>query len=343
MNHPLLYLGLIGFDANDEATVRRWLAHNAAQIGNSSAEAHPIWKLVDFREADALLIRGAGVAQGFGSQLQFLPALQTAQLQTPLGLDLAALKPPFALSDGEHLQALGINIKNHPIFNIHQEASMLQTLQYFETILRPLRALFTLAQELTERQQDLDTDHTYHLEHNGTLNAIIDMPRRRVFLRPGTRPVDIAEDAWLRRPKSANFAPPNFMECSLDEVGWVFAMRCQTFELPKRYLSKPIHILHNPRVRSTLLSPRHAALVDQLWLGSAALEQLQKERPELGEWLERDLYALYLTRCISTQKPNGVHGETSSLPGGFDNTNPWPAQGAGQRMHTLTGDLQPLF
>jgi hypothetical protein len=55
------------------------------------------------------------------------------------------------------------------------------------------------------------------------------------------------------------------------------------------------------------------------------------------------LYALYLTRCISTQKPNGVHGETSSLPGGFDNTNPWPAQGAGQRMHTLTGDLQPLF
>jgi hypothetical protein len=341
MQHPLLYLGLLGFDAASEAAVRRWLAANAAQAGSSAD--HPIWQVVDFREADALMIRGAGVAQGFGTHLQFLPALQASQPNAPLGVDLAAMKLPFALSDSEHLQALGIQIKESSVFNTYQDASMLKTMQHFETLLRPLRSLFTLAVELTERRLELDTLHTYHLEHNGNLDAIIDTPKRRVLLRPGTRPVDICEDAWLTRPKSANFAPPNFVECSLDEVGWVFATHCLEFELPKRYRSKPIHILHNPRVRSSLLYPRHATLIDQLWHHPTSFEQLQKLRPELSSWLERDLYALYLTRCISTQKPAVHDGEASSLPGGFNNTSPWMLQRLGKRMNTLAGELQSLF
>lgn len=341
MQHPLLYLGLMGFDAESAAAVRRWLAANAEQAG-SKAE-YPIWQVVDFREADALLIRGAGVAQGFGTNLQFLPALQASQPNAPLGVDLAAVKLPFALSDTEHLQALGIQIKDHPVFSFQQEASMLKTMQHFETILRPLRSLFTLAVELTQRRQELDAEHTYHLEHNGNLDAIIDTPKRRVLLRPGTRPIDIEADAWLARPKSANFAPPNFVECSLDEVGWVYATHCLDFELPKRYRSKPIHILHNPRVRSSLLYPRHTTLIDQLWHHPITLEHLQKERPELASWLERDLYALYLTRCISTQRPAAQDIENSSLPGNFNNTSPWMLQRLGKRMNTLAGELQSLF
>lgn len=343
MHHPLLYLGLIGFDAASEAAASRWLAANAEQAVKNAQPQHPIWQVVDFREADALLIRGAGVAQGFGSHLQFLPALQAAQPSAPLGVDLAGMKLPFALSDTEHLQSLGIDVKDYPIFHSHQDASMLKAMQHFETILRPLRSLFALAVELTDRQPELDAHHTYHLEHNGSLDAIIDVPKRRVLLRPGTRPVDIVSDAWLPRPKSANFAPPNFVECSLDEVAWVFAMRGHSVELPKRYRSKQIHIRHNPRVRSTLLSPRHSALIDQLWRGAATLAQLQTERPELSTWLERDIYGLYLTRCISTQKPSAHDGEASSLPGGFDNTSPWMMQRLGKRMNTLTGDLQSLF
>jgi hypothetical protein len=346
MQHPQLYLGLMGFDAASEAQVRRWLATNAAQArsaASAEADQHPVWQVVDFREADALLIRGAGVAQGFGTHLQFQPKLQADQPSAPLGADLASIKLPFALSDVTHLQALGIQAAGHPIFDPNQDASMLHTMQQMETILRPLRSLFTLAVELTERQQELETDHTYHLERNGGLDAIIDLPGRRVLLRPGTRPVDMGADAWLRRPRSANFAPSHFVACSLDEVGWVFAMHCTDFDLPKRYRSKPIHIRHNPRVRSSLLYPRHAALIDQLWRSPTTLERLQKEQPEQAAWLERDVFALYLTRCISTQKPSDASGEASSLPGNFDNTNPWMLQRMGQRMNTLTGELQSLF
>ncbi|MBS7808766.1 hypothetical protein [Variovorax sp. PCZ-1] len=341
MKHPLLYLGLMGFDAASEAAARRWLTTYASQA--KGGDEHPIWQVVDFREADALLIRGAGVAQGFGTHLQFSPDLQDAHPNAPLGVDLAAMKLPFAIGDTAHLQALGIDTKDSHCFNLQQDASMLKAVQHFETVLRPLRSLYSLAVELTERRQELDKDHTYHLERNGNLDAIIDVPKRRVLLRPGTRPVDICEDAWLARPRSANFAPSNFMECSLDEVGWVFATHCMDIELPKRYRSKPIHILHNPRVRSSLLYPRHAILIDQLWHHPTSFEQLQKLRTEQDDWLERDLYALYLTRCISTQQATTHDGEASSLPGDFSHTSPWMLQRLGKRMNTLAGELQSLF
>jgi hypothetical protein len=339
MQHPLLYLGLLGFDAASQAQVEGWLAANSAQV---SVGDHPVWQVVDFREADALLVRGAGVAQGFGSYLQFLPALQAAQPAAPLGVDLAAMKLPVAISDVEHLHALGIQTKNSTVFSIDQDASMLRTIMHFETILRPLRTLFALAVEFKDRRHEMDSQHTYHLERSGNLDAIIDLPKRRVMLRPGTRPVDIGSGAWLARPKSANFAPPDFMECGLDEIGWVYATHRVDVELPKRYLSKPIHILRNPRVRNSLLHPRHVTLIDQLWNHPTSFAQLQKQRPEHSAWLERDLYALYLTRCISTQKASDQEASNSSLPASFNDSSPW-MQGLSKRMNTLAGELQSLF
>lgn len=355
MKHPLLFLGLMGFDAESEAAVRRWLLHNAALEGGgagNAADQHPAWQVVDFREADALLIRGAGVANYFGSYLQFLPALQvSAPYPSPIGIDLAAMKQPFALSDGEHLRALGVDISAHQLFDPNQDSSMLRAIQHLEMMLRPLRALYALADELTERQQELDVAHTYHLERNGALDAIVDMPKRRVLLSPSTRPIDISANAWLRRPKSANFAPPHFVECSLTEVGWVYAMHSVSLKLPRRYRALPIYVRHNPRVRSSLLYPRHAALMDQLWHGPQTYDQIERGRPELAEWLARDLNALYMTRSITTQKPGAGDGEASSLPANFVHTNPSmmlrPTHStnelAGQRMNTVTDDLKPLF
>ncbi len=347
MQHPQLYLGLMGFDAPSEATVRRWLAANAADAKKNAArdqDQHPIWQAVDFQEADALLIRGVGVVQGFGPHVQFNPALRLAQPQTPLGAELDGIKQPFAISDVGHLKSLGIEVNDAPVFDLNSAASMLHTLQHFETILRPLRSLFALAMELTARREELDSGHTFHLERNGGLDAIIDPPHRRVFLRPGTRPADIEADAWLRRPKSANFAPAHFVECGMDEVAWVFAMHSQEIDLPKRYLSKPIHVRRNPRVRTSLLYPRHAALLDQLWQSPTTLEQLQKALPANAHLHERDLFGLYLTRSISTSAEVGdKSGEDASVPGSFDITGKWMLQREGQRMNTMTGELQSLF
>lgn len=347
MQHPCLYLGLMGFDAPSEAAIRRWLAANAIEAKQNSgrhASRNPIWQAVDFQEADALLIRGAGVAHGFGPHLQFNPALRLAQPQAPLGAELDSIKLPFAISDAGHLKTLGINVKDYPLFDPKSAANMLHTLRHFETMLCPLRALFSLAFVLTDKREELDGEHTFHLERNGSIDAIIDPPNRRVFLRPGIGPEDIEAATMLRRPKSANFSPAHFIQCGMDEVAWVFAMHSIETDLPKRYLSKSIHVRRNPRVRTSLLYPRHAALLDRLWNSPATLEQLQKEWPANAHQHERDLFGLYLTRSISTTATLGDKaGDGASVPGAFDTTGKWMLQRTGQRMNTMTGELQSLF
>lgn len=360
MKHPLLFLGLMGFDAQSEAQVRRWVEQNAAPEGDGElAEQHPIWQVVNFDEADALLIRGAGVAQRIGSYLQFLPALKQvithAHTPSPLGIDLADVKLPFALSDEVHLQSLGVDTTEKVLFDLSQDSSLLQAIQQLEKSLRPLRALFALADELTERQQELDLNHTYHLERNGALAAIVDMPQRRVLLSPNMRPIDIGTDAWLRRPKSASFAPSHFVVCSLQELGWVYAMHSPSVKLPKRYRALPIYVRHNPRIRGTLLNPRHATLMDQLWHGPQTYAQILQLRPELKEWLARDLNALYLTRSITTQKPGQTGRDPSSLPASFSHTHPGMQQHfrpptdqmahlqTAERTHTVIDSLERLF
>jgi hypothetical protein len=345
MEHPQLYLGMMGFDAANQKAVLRWLAGHAQQT-QASAQAQgdpkPIWQAVEVQEADALLICGAGVSQGFGSNIQFAASLQPS---SPLGADLEGIKQPYALSDVSHLQSLGVRVPKAPVFIPNSAASLLLSIQHFETILRPLRALFALAKELTERSEELDGQHTFHLEHGGNLDAIIDAPQRRIFLRPGTRPVDIHTDAWLPRPKSANYAPANFMECGMDEVAWVYAMHCQQPELPKRYVQKPVYVRHNPRVRTSLLYPRHAALMDRLWQQPSNFEALKKDLPHGAHLLERDLFGLYLTRSISTAPQGDMSTDGMSVPPStsFEATGKWMLQRTPQRMNTMAGELQSLF
>jgi hypothetical protein len=346
MQLPLLYLGLMGFDAATEMAVRTWLADNTQQAqrgDDAAADQYPIWQVVDVREADALLICGAGVKNGFGAHLQFDSALQALHPNSPLGADLDSIKLPFALSDVGHLKDLGLRVVESPVFDANSPPSLLRTIQHFETLLRPLRALFALAVELTERRDELSSDHTYHLEHNGALDAIIDAPKHRIFMRPGTRPVDIHGDAWMRRPKSANFAPAHFLECSMDEVAWVYAMHITAPNLPKRYESKPIHVRRNPRVRTSLLYPRHSVLLDRLWQSPTTMTQLQAELSGITDLLKRDLFGLYITRSISTTPQANLAGEHSSSPGSFDNTPLWSIQRLGRRMNTIAGELQSLF
>lgn len=346
MQYPQLYLGLMGFDAQSEAALRRCLAlRDSPAIRGLSrkTESQVNWQIVDFKEADALLICGAGVKSGFGTHLQFQYDLKEALAQAPLGVDLSSIKLPFALSHQAHLTQLGIDAEKHPSFDLDSEQSILRTLDHLETVLRPLLTLYSLAVELTERRQELDINHTYHLERNGALDVILDVPLRRALLRPTAKPEDMAVDGWSSRPKSANFAPANFMECSLDELGWVLAMHSPQVNLPKRYHSKPIYMRHNPRVRSTMLYPRHSHLVGLLWDSPHTLGRLSRELPDQAHWLERDLYAMYLTHCISTQPSAETPLGQSSLMGGYDQTSPFVSKQSSDRMKTMPASLQALF
>ena len=352
MQHPRLHLGLLGFDAPAQARVVAWLQANAASAAGHSEDCdqHPVWEVVDFREADALLICGAGVMAGGDKQLQFHASLSQAYFEAPysqalhpIGVDLVNIKQPFALSDTAHLQALNVDITNCAVFDLDQPLLMQQTLQTFEAVLRPLRTLFALASELHERRNELDADRTFHLERNGILDAVVDPPNRRVLVRAGARPIDITTDAWSRRPKSANYAPGHFLECSMDELAWVLGLYSQQHAAPKRYKSKRIYVRHSPQVRPSLIYARHIALLERLYQGGATLTELAQAFPDTAHLLERDLCALYNVRAITTTAPQGSAAGMSSLPQLFGNSRPPSSLRSDKRFSTISADLQPLL
>jgi hypothetical protein len=336
---------LIGFDAAAEHIVRQYLLDHMKQAVAEKGTIpgrQVIWSIADFREADALLIYGATAIGGAGDSVRFQAASFEAMEQTPLGVQISDIKQPFAISHPTQLKALGVNVKTYPVFDLRFPASLPTTLKQFEVVLRPLRNLYTLAVELTTRRDKLHDRCTYHLECKGRVDAIIDLPERTVFLRPGTRPADLIDAIWQQRPKSANYAPEHFLRCSLSELTWLFAMHSTDPQLPKRYLTKPIYLHALPRVRSSLLYSRHAILLDEMAAAAQTISQLKENLPSNAPWIARDIYGLFLLRSISTSGPLNDPLNVPSMPQETEGEAKLLLNRMGQHPQTMKADLKPL-
>lgn len=345
MRLPQLYLGLLGFDTQRETMLRKALTeHNKLALLNkdNTLGLQALWRIVDFREADALLVCGAGAVSASGSELRFRDDQMSLADTAPIAIMLNQVVQPFAISDPKHLQALGADIKTYPIFNLSVDTSLPLTLRQFESILRPLRSLYALALDLTARRDKLDPQFTYHLELRGRLDAVVDLPGRRILMRPGARPTDLPEITWQRRPANANYAPAHFLECTLSEITWLFAMHCPRIDLPSRYQKKPFWLRRNPDVRSSLLYPRHSVLLDRLCQGSSSLDELPLDLAIEPHLIERDIYALFLIRAISTSGPVDDPLVAPSIPNENHMDGKWLLDRMGQSMKTVTDNLQPL-
>lgn len=345
MRVPQLYLGLIGFDAAAERTVRQYLLDHAKQaLAEKGAVPgrQVVWSIADFREADALLVYGATAIGGGGDAVRFPEPQFETMHNAPLGVQISDITQPFSISHPVHLKELGVDVKSYPVFDLRVPASLPMTLRQFEAVLRPLRNLYTLALELTVRRDKLSTQYTYHLESKGRVDALVDLPQRIVMLRPGARPSDLIEATWQRRPQSANYVPNHFLRCSMPELTWLYAMHCREPDLPKRYLSKPIYLHTLPDVRSSLLYPRHAALLDHLATSPYTVDQLRTILPGNERWMLRDMYALYLLRAISTSGPMDDPLAVPSVPNESEADAKWLLNRMGQHPKTMQAGLQPL-
>lgn len=341
--HPQLYLGLVGFDEKERAAIAAFVSANALDAEPTAKGdahlSHPVWQIVDYLQADALFISGRAVQQSHNNNLYFQPPASVTEHSVapnsqpwhevmgdgPLAINLDDLKQPCALSQRQKLLDDGVLLAaSYPALNTNDARSMLAALQHFEALLRPLRSMYALAAQLVERREELDDQHTCHLEDNGILHAILDVPQRRILMRPTVRPADIAGDSWCSRPKSANYAPADFLECSFDEVAWVFAMHCPQMVLPSRYERKPIYLRRMPRVRPSMLYARHSLLMEQLHLQPITHAQLCDTPGIDADWLKRDLFALYLCRSITTTPIKGV--PSSLMPDSKLNSGLWPSR-----------------
>jgi hypothetical protein len=304
MHHPQLNLGLLGFTAGQRVQVQSYIADNIAQAtargraaGGEAVVKNPLWQITGFREANALLLHTAHAQVDSEKLLRFNPGAQSAEV---LGVRPAELTIPYALCGDVSPQIEALTVRSAPRVALNDERSVVLALQHFEAALRPLRTVYALAQELIDRRAELDEKHTYHLMRKATLDVIVDVPQRRVLVRDGVRPFDLDEAAWQARPISANSLPQGFSVWMLEELAWIHAMHCLTFNLPGRYLRKPLHLRRMPRVRASLIYPRHADLLETLGKEACDYDRLVELFPEHADQLKRDLYAMYMCRSITT-------------------------------------------
>jgi hypothetical protein len=304
VRHPRLNLGLIGFSSAQRARVQSRLEKNATQtIPTAHLEDtvnlfnRPAWHITDFREANALLLNTEQARWDAANILHFHSDPQHPNL---VGVQLSELVVPYGIG-GECSDALDAALPSTvPRVALEEEGSLTHALQNFEALLRPLRAAYALAYHLIERRHELDGEHTFHLIRNGVLDAVVDVPLRRVALREGLRPVDLEDASWQRRPSTAHSPPQGFSVWMIEEVEWIYAMHCKQFVLPARYQRKPIYLRRLPRVRGGMLYPRHNLLLELLGRQPCTYEHLCGIWQEGSEALMRDLYALYLCRAITT-------------------------------------------
>lgn len=316
MRHPRLNLGLLGFTAEQRLFLQHYLATREAVASNGQpakdADAwatQPLWQLTDFREANALLLNTQHAHVDADSLLRF-----PADVQRPdvVGVQLSELALPYAVCG-----TLGTKIQNSmvhqvPVVVLEDERSLAQALLHFEATLRPLRTLYALAYELLERRAELDNKHTFHLMRKSTLEAIVDVPQRRVLVRDGLRPIDLDDVVWQSRPAAANTRPPGFSVWMMEEVMWLQALHCHQFNLPKRYYQMPLYLRRTPRVRASMIYPRHAAMLEMLAQEAISYNGLMALLEPHQAHAERDVYALYACHSITTNA-NGV-SSWDSLP-----------------------------
>ena len=345
MELPQLNLGLVGFDADAERMVRQNLIQHArlALAENGVVPGRQVlWSVADFREADALLVYGATAIGADGDAIRFRSAQFDMPAQTPLGVEIGEIAQPFAISHPTHLKALGVDVKFYPVFDLSVPASLPLTLRQFEKVLRPLRNLYALAVELALRRKELQPIYTYHLEYQGRVDALVDLPQRMVMVRPGARPANLAQANWQQRPRPANYAPSHFIRCTLPELTWLFAMHCREPNLPSRYLKKPIFLHALPRVRNSILYPRHSTLLDILASSPFAMDQLREALSTNDQTLVRDIYALYLVKSISTSGPVDDPLAVPSMPNEMELEDTWTLKQTGKELQTLQAGLPSL-
>ena len=172
------------------------------------------------------------------------------------------------------------------------------------------------------------------------------------MVRDGLRPFDLDASNWLTRPMSANSLPSQFSVFTLEELAWLLCMHRPHPTLASRYYTQPVYLRRMPRVRSSLLYPRHAVLLQWLSQQGCKLELLVDAMGLHAEVIVRDLHALYMCRAITTTAEDSVlaveagmsYGARSSVSGDSrmtgQDSGTLPAYGEGFDLATMVGDLR---
>jgi len=282
IEHPVLRLGLAGFDASQ--------AEGIAQMLAGAASGTTAWELGNFASADAWWFDARRARILPGDTLQVEPGDGQALL---LQLHLPDVDRPIAFSGPMVLPATPESFTFDPT----SAASVAGVLEKFESWLSPLTAQFCLAAHIVDHQSALQGG-VHEVVGADRLLAVVDMHGDAAVL-PGSSPGDFENSEWRRREADRPL-PENFARVSLSQLMWQYAVRTQRDLLPKHYRSGLLYFRRPPHLPNRLLQDSHLLLMRELALAPLNFSTLQHRTGLSPARLAHELAALYFVGTITS-------------------------------------------
>ncbi len=335
MSFARLHLGLLGFSPQETADLESMLARRE-DIAATLPTPHAVrWEIVNFDNADALFVNLKRAQPGEdgtvlieASEPDGFMAMTLPHLQLPTALAHSpawvAERADQDFRAGTRPAALQVGV------DTTDPRSVVQALDHLEAALTRRLALHHLCSQLMERRAELDWSRAYHLTRSGELLVGINMPERRVLLRDGLTLRNLHDVDWERRPPGAVQAMNGFSQWTLEEAAWIYAMHCEHVNLPMNWLKDELYFRRLPPIRSVVLYARHHPLLRLLNTGVWTLQTLQRVDSLDQEWLLRDLFALHMTRSLSTEPNKAAAHLRGSAPA--SGTRPVGGREAGESL-----------
>jgi hypothetical protein len=337
---PVLRLGLAGFSAAQRARVDEVLL--------SASTGRVAWQLGEFTEADAWWVNGARTQMLADNTLRIASGVPTGR---SISLNLQDVDRPVAFST----PLAPRNFEPALQFDLGSSDSLAQVLGKFEAWLQPLAAQFCLASHLLEHESALGSG-IYHVTSGGALLAVVNL-QGGVGVLPTAGSLDFEDAIWTAHPAAVDGIPGNFVQASLSQLMWQYALRTSRDHLPRHYRLGLLYFRRPPRLPQRMLRDSHLLLMRELAVTPATYAELQHSTGFPDAQLAHDLAALYLVGAITANArragtarlgsrrpdaPDSVHSVPSGLrsqPGSMpapergpynDLTAPAPLNGGNQ-------------
>ena len=344
MNHPTLTIRPIGFDAEAYDAVTAKL--------ESCVTAGFKWQIINSPETDATIVQGKSCTLEHAGtpHAELVITLADGSFESILlgqiGCPILLLLPASEL------------LLAQPCFipvTLGDKDCCKDSLNTITQVLRYERVLYALGaglvahdQMTTEEEGDFRRNlHVQDEDHQ--LVAVINLGSMQAYFNPSADPSKAKTWEWNKRPPSANEHPQHFVQTTVEEMLWEYAMRAPTLKLPKRFLHAGIRLARPPEVRPSMLRLRHASLFESLGKdGFVLAEDLSPRDGAYPEYLERDLFALHLCGCLngkSNKAPSGIPALLGSLralmksSGNSSSKNTAPPSAAQKRQNEAQDSL----
>ena len=305
MEHPVLRLGLIGFNAAEITRLAKWLSRTNG--------GWPVWNIVPHEKADGWWIACRSISAFDNNGL----TVQTGQSAQPwLKLNPMEMDRPMAFA-GRPPTGLLVTESVDP----ELESSVRQQLQHFEAWLRPLRGQFALGADLVQREAELKPG-IYQVTLQGRLLAVIDLFKWKVGILPTARPVDFDQAIWDHRPPAAGSIPEKFVQMSVSQLMWIYASRTQRDVLPQRYRRQVVHFRRLPRLPVNWMHDEHLLLLREISTRAGTLDDLAQRTGVSVFLLARHLAALYFAGAVTTNSRSAGRLEPKRTPLGMESSQP---------------------